>query len=215
MQAYQRQFIEFILRQKALSFGDFTLKSGRCSPYFFNAGVFNTGAALAELGRYYAAAVMNSGLEYDTLFGPAYKGIPLVSATAIALATGHDQDRPYCFNRKVAKDHGEGGVIVGAPLQGRILLIDDVITAGTAIRDSMQLIAKAEASLAGVIIAMDRQERGQGAQSAIQEVEQQYRAKVVSIITLTDLFEYLQEHAQYRDLLPQFAAYRKKYGIEL
>lgn len=213
MQAYQRQFIEFALRQKALLFGDFTLKSGRQSPYFFNSGVFNTGAALAELGRYYAAAIANSGIAYDTLFGPAYKGIPLVSTAAIALATDHKQDKPFCFNRKVAKDHGEGGTIVGAPLQGRILIVDDVITAGTAVRESLNHIEQAQAKLVGITIALDRQERGQGEKSAIQEIEANTGAKVVSIVTLTHLMAYLAEQAQLKNYLPKFEAYRAQYGV--
>jgi len=171
MQDYQQQFIRFCLDRGVLRFGEFTLKSGRVSPYFFNAGLFNTGGAVLELGRYYARALVNSGVEYDMLFGPAYKGIPLVTACAAALADRHGQDRPFAFNRKEAKDHGEGGQIVGAPLAGRVMVVDDVITAGTAIRESRDIIAGAGATPAGVLIALDRQERGSGEHSAVQEVE--------------------------------------------
>jgi len=182
MRDYQKAFIEFALSRNVLRFGEFTLKSGRVSPYFFNAGLFNTGSALARLGRYYAEAIVDSGLAFDVLFGPAYKGIPLAATTCVALADHHERDMPYCFNRKEAKAHGEGGNIVGSPLQGRILIIDDVITAGTAIRESMQLIETAGAKPAGVVIALDRQEKGSGELSAIQEVEQQYGIPVLSIV---------------------------------
>lgn len=193
MKAYQREFIEFALRKQVLRFGEFTLKSGRKSPYFFNAGLFNTGRDLAQLGRFYAAALNESGVEFDLLFGPAYKGIPIATTTAVALADHYDRDVPYCFNRKEAKTHGEGGNLVGSALQGRVMLVDDVITAGTAIRESMEIIAANQASLAGVMIALNRMERGQGELSAIQEVERDYGCQVIAIITLNDLISYLEE----------------------
>jgi orotate phosphoribosyltransferase len=213
MQDYKREFIEFAIQNQVLRFGQFTLKSGRISPYFFNAGLFNTGAQLARLGRYYAAAIQDSGVAFDTLFGPAYKGIPLASAAAIALAEHHDRNVPWCFNRKEAKDHGEGGSIVGAPLAGRILIIDDVITAGTAIRESMEIIQAAGAQAAGVVIALDRQERGKGELSAIQEVERNFGMQVVSIITLADLMEYLEGDATLGQHLDAVRAYRQEYGV--
>ena len=214
MKAYQREFIEFALSKQVLRFGDFTLKSGRKSPYFFNAGLFNSGRDLARLGRFYAAALVDAGIDYDVLFGPAYKGIPIASATAVLLAEVHDQDVPWCFNRKEAKDHGEGGNLVGSPLQGRIMLVDDVITAGTAIRESMDLIQANGAELAGVLIALDRQEKGKGELSAIQEVERDYQAKVIAIITLADLIAYLEEQPQMAAHLEQVRAYRAAYGID-
>ncbi|GAB4296755.1 MAG: orotate phosphoribosyltransferase [Thiohalomonadaceae bacterium] len=214
MQDYKREFIQFAIDNQVLRFGQFTLKSGRLSPYFFNAGLFNTGAQLARLGRYYAAAIQDSGIAFDTLFGPAYKGIPLASATAIALAEHHDRNVPWCFNRKEAKDHGEGGNIVGAPLKGRILIIDDVITAGTAIRESMAIIDKAGAQAAGVVIALDRQERGKGELSAIQEVEQNFGMQVVSIITLADLMQFLEGDATLGQHLDAVRAYRAEYGVK-
>ncbi|MEW6647502.1 MAG: orotate phosphoribosyltransferase [Pseudomonadota bacterium] len=214
MQDYKREFIQFAIDNQVLRFGQFTLKSGRISPYFFNAGLFNTGAQLARLGRYYAAAIQDSGIAFDTLFGPAYKGIPLASAAAIALAEHHDRNVPWCFNRKEAKDHGEGGNIVGAPLKGRILIIDDVITAGTAIRESMEIIDKAGAQAAGVVIALDRQERGKGELSAIQEVEQNFGMQVVSIITLADLMQFLEGDATLGQHLDAVRAYRAEYGVK-
>jgi orotate phosphoribosyltransferase len=195
-----------------LQFGEFTLKSGRKSPYFFNSGLFNTGAALSQLGRAYAHAIVNSGIAFDMLFGPAYKGIPLVSAVSIALADHHDRDVPYAFNRKEAKDHGEGGTIVGAALKGRVLLIDDVISAGTSVRESVQLIEGAGAKLGGVMIALNRQERGQGALSAIQEVEQSLNIKVGSIIALEQLVEYLAQQPGQAAALERIKAYRAQYG---
>lgn len=213
MKAYQREFIEFALAKQVLRFGEFTLKSGRKSPYFFNAGLFNSGRDLARLGRFYAAALNDANLAFDVLFGPAYKGIPIASATAVQLAEVYDRDVPWCFNRKEAKDHGEGGNLVGSPLQGRIMLVDDVITAGTAIRESMDLIQANGASLAGVLIALDRQEKGKGELSAIQEVERDYQAKVIAIITLADLVTYLQEQPSMADHLAQVQAYRAQYGI--
>lgn len=213
MQDYQREFLEFALDLGVLRFGEFTLKSGRVSPYFFNAGLFNTGGQLAKLGRYYAAAIEQSGIKYDILFGPAYKGIPLATTTTVALNDHHDKDVPYCFNRKEAKDHGEGGNLVGAPLQGDVLIIDDVITAGTAIRESMDIISAANANAAGVVIALDRQEKGKGDKSAIQEVEEQFGMKVVSIITMADLMEYLQDKPDMANHLEAMKAYREQYGI--
>ena len=213
MKAYQREFIEFAMSKDVLKFGEFTLKSGRVSPYFFNAGLFNSGRDLARLGRFYAAALVDSKIQYDVLFGPAYKGIPIASATAVQLAEIHDQDVPYCFNRKEAKTHGEGGNLVGSPLQGRIMLVDDVITAGTAIRESMDIIAANGANLAGVLIALDRQEKGKGELSAIQEVERDYNAQVTAIITLADLVEYLSEQPAMAQHLLRVQAYRQQYGI--
>lgn len=213
MKAYQRDFIEFAMAKEVLKFGEFTLKSGRKSPYFFNAGLFNSGRDLARLGRFYAAALVDANTQYDVLFGPAYKGIPIASATAVQLAEVHDQDVPYCFNRKEAKTHGEGGNLVGSPLVGRIMLVDDVITAGTAIRESMDIIQGNGAELAGVLIALDRQEKGKGELSAIQEVERDYNAEVTAIITLADLIEYLSEQPGMSEHLERVRAYREQYGI--
>jgi len=213
MQDYQQEFIDFALKCDVLRFGEFTLKSGRISPYFFNAGLFNTGEMLAKLGQYYAAAIADSGIEFDVLFGPAYKGIPLGTATAVALAEHHGRNVPFAFNRKEAKAHGEGGSIVGAPLNGRILIIDDVITAGTAIRESMDIIDAADAKPAGVVIALDRQERGKGALSAIQEVEQSFNIPVVSIIQLGNLIAYLENQSGKEAQLEAVQAYRNEYGI--
>ncbi|MFP1790043.1 orotate phosphoribosyltransferase [Lonsdalea quercina] len=213
MKAYQRQFIEFALSKQVLKFGEFTLKSGRTSPYFFNVGLFNTGRDLALLGRFYAAALMDAAIEFDVLFGPAYKGIPIATTTAVALAEHHDRDLPYCFNRKEAKDHGEGGSLVGSSLEGRIMLVDDVITAGTAIRESMDIISAQGASLAGVLIALDRQERGRGELSAIQEVERDYACQVISIITLKDLITYLREKPEMAEHLTAVQTYRDRYGV--
>ncbi|MBD3735268.1 orotate phosphoribosyltransferase [Pseudomonas sp. S5(2021)] len=213
MQAYQREFISFAIERGVLRFGQFTLKSGRTSPYFFNAGLFNSGKALAQLGKFYAAAVADSGIDFDVIFGPAYKGIPLAAATAIALAEQHQRDLPWCFNRKEAKDHGEGGTLVGAPLNGRVLIIDDVITAGTAIREVMQIIHGQQAQAAGVVIALNRQERGQGELSAIQEVERDYAMPVISIVSLSQVLEYLAGDNQLKQHLPAVEAYREQYGI--
>lgn len=213
MQAYQRDFIRFAIERGVLRFGEFTLKSGRTSPYFFNAGLFNSGLALARLGRYYASAIVDSGLSFDVLFGPAYKGIPLAASTAVALAEHHDRDLPWCFNRKEAKDHGEGGTLVGAPLAGRVLIIDDVITAGTAIREVMQIIQGQEARAAGVLIALNRQERGKGELSAIQEVERDFGMPVVSIVSLEQVLEYLAGDAELKSYLPAVERYRADYGI--
>ncbi len=213
MQPYKKDFLEFAIAREVLRFGEFTLKSGRTSPYFFNAGLFNTGGALARLGRFYARAVVDSGLEFDMLFGPAYKGIPLAAATAIALSEVHGRDLPYCFNRKEAKDHGEGGSLVGAPLEGRVLIVDDVITAGTAIRESVDIIRAAGAEPVGVVIALDRQERGQGELSAIQEVERDFGLKVAGIVTLTDLLAYLGEAGDQGETLRAVERYREAYGV--
>jgi len=213
MQNYKREFIEFAIENQVLRFGQFTLKSGRISPYFFNAGLFNTGEHLTRLSRFYAAAIQDSDIEFDTLFGPAYKGIPLAAITAVALYDQHQRNIPYCFNRKEAKDHGEGGNIVGAALAGRILIIDDVITAGTAIRESMEIIDAAGAKAAGVVIALDRQEKGKGELSAIQEVEQNFGLKVASIITLSDLMDYLKGDAAMAEHLEAIEAYRNQYGV--
>ncbi|MDD2159860.1 orotate phosphoribosyltransferase [Pseudomonas sp. MIL19] len=213
MQAYQRDFIRFAIERGVLRFGQFTLKSGRVSPYFFNAGLFDSGLALAQLGRFYAATVVDSGIDFDVLFGPAYKGIPLAATTAVALAEHHQRDMPWCFNRKEAKDHGEGGTLVGAPLAGRVLIIDDVITAGTAIREVMQIIQAQGAKAAGVLIALNRQERGKGELSAIQEVERDYAMPVVSIVSLEQVLEYLAEDAELKQYLPAVQAYRAEYGI--
>ncbi len=213
MQAYQRDFIRFAIERGVLRFGEFTLKSGRTSPYFFNAGLFNSGSALAQLGRFYAEALVASGLEIDVLFGPAYKGIPLAASTAVALAEHHRRDLPWCFNRKEAKDHGEGGTLVGAPLAGRVMIVDDVITAGTAIREVMQIIQANQAQPAGVLIALNREERGQGALSAIQEVERDFNMPVVSIVSLSQVLEYLACDNQLKQHLPAVEAYRAQYGI--
>jgi orotate phosphoribosyltransferase len=216
LQPYQREFIAFAIEQGVLKFGEFTLKSGRVSPYFFNAGLFQTGRALAKLGRFYAQAIVDSGLHADVLFGPAYKGIPLAAVTAAALADHHDRDMPYAFNRKEAKTHGEGGNIVGAALTGDILIIDDVITAGTAIREVMALIEQSGARAGGVMIALDRQERGQGEQSAIQEVEATYGMPVVSIVSLAQVLAYLEAHAgpEMQPHAEAIRAYRARYGVE-
>ncbi len=213
MQAYQREFIEFALERGVLRFGEFTLKSGRVSPYFFNAGLFDSGLALAKLGRFYAQALVDSGLSYDVVFGPAYKGIPLAATTAVALAEHHQRDVPWCFNRKEAKDHGEGGTLVGAALEGNIVIVDDVITAGTAIREVMQIIKGQGAQAAGVLIALDRQERGTGELSAIQEVERDFNMPVISIVSLQQVLEYLAQSAELKQYLPAVERYRADYGI--
>ncbi|AIG03779.1 orotate phosphoribosyltransferase [Pseudomonas fluorescens] len=214
MQAYQRDFIRFAIDRGVLRFGEFTLKSGRTSPYFFNAGLFNSGSALAQLGRFYAAAIVESGISFDVLFGPAYKGIPLAAATAVALAEHHGRDLPWCFNRKEAKAHGEGGSLVGAPLAGEVLIIDDVITAGTAIREVMQIIASQEgAKAAGVLIALNRQERGNGELSAIQEVERDFGIPVVSIVSLNQVLQFLEDDPQLKQHLPAVRAYREQFGV--
>jgi len=213
MQDYKREFIQFALDNGVLKFGEFTLKSGRVSPYFFNAGLFNTGDQLAQLGRFYAAAIVDSKLEFDVLFGPAYKGIPLATTTAVALSEHHKINTPYCFNRKEAKVHGEGGNLVGAGLKGKVMIIDDVITAGTAIREAMDIIDANNAKAAGVVIALDRQERGKGEQSAIQEVEANFRIEVVSIITLADLLQFLEGDSAMEQNRTAVEAYRNQYGV--
>lgn len=213
MKAYQKEFIEFAIEKQVLKFGEFTLKSGRISPYFFNAGLFNTGRDLARLGRFYAAALQDSGIAYDLLFGPAYKGIPIATTTAVALSNDYDLDVPYCFNRKEAKMHGEGGSLVGSELVGKIMLVDDVITAGTAIRESMDIINAHNAELAGVLIALDRQEKGKAELSAIQEVERDYNAKVISIVKLADVVSYLETLPEMQQYLESVKTYRAQYGI--
>jgi len=213
MQDYQREFIDFALDTGVLRFGEFTLKSGRVSPYFFNAGLFNSGSSLARLGRFYAQAIVDSGIEFDLLYGPAYKGIPLAAVTAAALFDHHGIDTPYAFNRKEAKEHGEGGSIVGHPLEGRIAIIDDVITAGTAIRESMDIIKTQGATPAAVFIALDRQERGQGELSAIQEVERDYAMPVAAITRLENLIDYLKQKADTMEDLERITKYRAEYGI--
>ncbi len=213
MKDYQKEFIEFALEKQVLKFGEFTLKSGRTSPYFFNAGLFNTGRDLARLGRFYASALEDAAIEYDVLFGPAYKGIPIATTTAVALADHHDKDVPYCFNRKEKKAHGEGGTLVGSELTGKIMLVDDVITAGTAIRESMEIIADNGADLSGVLIALDRQEKGKAELSAIQEVERDFNTNVISIVKLADLISYLESQGTMDEHLASVKAYRDQYGI--
>ncbi|MGA8988300.1 orotate phosphoribosyltransferase [Aeromicrobium sp.] len=213
MHDYQREFIEFALDRGVLRFGEFTLKSGRTSPYFFNAGLFNTGGRLATLGRSYAAAIDRSEIAFDVLLGPAYKGIPIVSATAVQLSEQLGRDVPWCFNRKEAKDHGEGGLIVGSALSGRVLIIDDVITAGTAIREVMQIVASEGAEVAGILVALDRQERGRGELSAIQEVERDFGVPVLSIIDFGQIIEYVQETGRHAEHLDSIRAYRDEFGI--
>jgi orotate phosphoribosyltransferase len=218
MKDYQREFIEFAIEKNVLRFGEFTLKSGRVSPYFFNAGMFKTGGDLARLGRFYAATLMDAKIDFDLVFGPAYKGIPIATTTTVALFDQHNSDVPYCFNRKEAKTHGEGGSLVGAPLVGNIMLVDDVITAGTAIRESMQIIAAQGAQLSGVLIALDRQEKGQSELSAIQEVERDFETQVAAIVTLGDVVTFLEEQVAVQPALAENLAaikqYRVNYGIE-
>ncbi len=213
MRAYQKEFIELALELGVLKFGEFTLKSGRVSPYFFNAGAFNTGYAAARLGRYYAAAIAQSGVEFDMLFGPAYKGIPLAALTAAALAEHYDLDVPYAYNRKEAKSHGEGGQVVGGPLAGRVLIVDDVITAGTAVREAYQIIAGSGAEIGGLAISLDREERGQSSLSAVQELKNSLGIPVISIISLADLIESLEESGEYGDWLEPVTSYRQQYGV--
>jgi len=215
MQKYKSEFLEFVIKHQILKFGEFTLKSGRISPYFFNAGLFNSGKKLAFLGKCYAAAIADSNLNFTTLFGPAYKGIPLVSAAALALATDYDFDKPYCFNRKEKKGHGEGGLIVGSQLFGDVLIIDDVITAGTAIREAVDIIKGKDAILSGIIVAMDRQEKGMGDLSAIQEIEQMYNIPVIHIINLQNIIDYLDDSnsSNLRTHAETVNTYRRKYGV--
>ncbi|TWX66235.1 orotate phosphoribosyltransferase [Colwellia demingiae] len=221
MKDYQREFIEFAIEKQVLRFGEFTLKSGRVSPYFFNAGMFKTGGDLARLGRFYAATLMDANIDFDLVFGPAYKGIPIATTTTVALFDHHNIDVPYCFNRKEAKTHGEGGSLVGAELEGKIMLVDDVITAGTAIRESMEIIKTHGAQLSGVLIALDRQEKGQGELSAIQEVERDFGTQVAAIVTLGDVVTYLEEKLEEKvanqpelaENLASIKKYRLNYGI--
>lgn len=213
MRGYKREFIELALELGVLRFGEFTLKSGRVSPYFFNAGLFNTGYALAKLGRYYASAIAESRVHFDMLFGPAYKGIPLAALAAASLAEHHGIDVPYAFNRKETKAHGEGGSIVGAPLSDDVLIVDDVITAGTAVREACQIIASAGARAAGLVISLDRQERGQGPFSAVQELKQTLGIPVISIVVLDDLVNILEESSEYEQFLEPVLSYRKRYGV--
>ena len=213
MEQYKRDFIEFSLSRNVLKFGEFTLKSGRKSPYFFNAGLFNTGADLARLGEFYAAAIQASAVDFDVVFGPAYKGIPIGTSVSVALFNRYGIDKPVCFNRKEVKDHGEGGNLIGSPLQGKILLVDDVITAGTAIRESMELISANQAELAAVLIALNRKERGKGELSAIQEVERDYQCQVLSIIDLDDLMQFIEQDPRYSSHLPEMRAYRAEFGV--
>jgi orotate phosphoribosyltransferase len=213
MRGYKREFIELALELGVLRFGEFTLKSGRISPYFFNAGLFNTGYAAAKLGRFYAEAIAQSDIRFDMLFGPAYKGIPLVTLAAASLAEQHDIDVPYSFNRKEAKAHGEGGSIVGAPLSGGVLIVDDVITAGTAVREAYQIISAAGAEVTGLVISLDRQEHGQGPFSAVQELKQSLDIPVVSIVQLDDLINLLEESSEYEEFLEPVLSYRKQYGV--
>lgn len=212
MKDYQKNFIELALQYDVLRFGEFELKSGRHSPYFFNAGLFNTGKALAEMGRCYAQAIVESGVKYDVLFGPAYKGIPLVAVTAMALHIDHGLDMPYAFNRKEAKNHGEGGSIVGSKLEGRVLILDDVITAGTAIREAIDIIDDNDGTSIGVMIALDRQEKGTGDRSAVQEIQQDYGMDVFSIIGMNDLIQYLSDQGN-EEMLDAMNFYRTQYGI--
>jgi orotate phosphoribosyltransferase len=213
MRAYKKEFIDLALELGVLRFGEFTLKSGRVSPYFFNAGLFNTGYAAARIGRFYAAAIAASEVEFDVLFGPAYKGIPLVALTAAALAEQHDIDVPWCYNRKEEKAHGEGGRIVGAAPAGRVLIVDDVITAGTAVREAHDIITSNGADVAGLAISLDRQERGQGSLSAVQELKSSLGIPVISIIQLDDLIENLEESRDYAEFLGPVVDYRRKYGV--
>lgn len=213
MKGYQQEFIEFALGVGVLRFGDFTLKSGRQSPYFFNTGLFNSGGHLARLGAFYARAIMEGTVPFDMLYGPAYKGIPLATATAMALATHHDRDVPLCFNRKEAKEHGEGGNTVGAPLAGRVLIVDDVISAGTSVRESVDIIRAAGAETAGVVISLDRQERGQGPRSAIQEIRGDFHMPVISIVTLDQVVEYLAARNDMAETLARVEDYRARYGV--
>jgi len=213
MQAYKKEFIDLAIEVGALQFGEFELKSGRISPYFFNAGLFNTGYAAARLGRCYAAAVADIDAEFDMLFGPAYKGVPLVTLTAAALAANEDRDYPFCFNRKEAKDHGEGGNIIGAPLKGRVLILDDVITAGTAIRESIAIIAAAGATPAAVFVALDREEVGTRERiSAVQQAQRDHDVPIFSLVTLSDLIEHLEDRDEFEAQLPAIRAYRNRYG---
>lgn len=213
MKPYQQAFLDFALQNDVLKFGEFTLKSGRLSPYFFNFGLFQTGSSLAKLGDYYAQTIVDSKLEFDMLFGPAYKGIPLVAVIAATLYEKHGRDYPYAYNRKEVKDHGEGGNIVGAPLKGRVLVVDDVISAGTAIREAADIVKDNKAELAGIAISLDRQEKGQGEKSASQEIEETYSIPVLNIIGLDNVIQYINETAENPELLKKINAYREQYGV--
>jgi orotate phosphoribosyltransferase len=213
MRPFEREFLELSLELGALRFGEFTLKSGRESPYFFNAGLFSSGYAAAKLSRYYASAIAHSEVKFDMIFGPAYKGIPLVTLAAAALAEHHDVDVPYAFNRKESKGHGEGGSIVGAPLAGRVLIVDDVITAGTAVREAHQIISAAGAEVAGLVISLDRQEIGRDSRSAVQELEQTLGMPVISIMKLENLIDMLEESSEYGEYLAPVLEYRGRYGV--
>ncbi|MDH5632253.1 MAG: orotate phosphoribosyltransferase [Gammaproteobacteria bacterium] len=212
MQDYEKEFLDFAIGHDVIRFGQFTLKSGRLSPYFFNAGLFNTGAMLARIGEYYAAAILDSGIEFDMLYGPAYKGIPLAAATAIALANNHDRDVPFAFNRKEAKQHAEGGIIVGAPLEGRVMIIDDVISAGLSIGEAVNVIRGMDARVAGVVIALDRQERGAGKLAAVKEVEEKFNIQVANIVSLKTLETYLEQKGGQEEHLAAIREYRQEYG---
>ncbi|CAG8548080.1 5497_t:CDS:1 [Acaulospora colombiana] len=214
LKPYQRDFIEYAISHDILSFGSFTLKSGRVSPYFFNAGKFNKGSSLAAIGTFYASVLQDTGLEFDVVFGPAYKGIPLSSSTVIALAEKCNKDVPYSFNRKEIKDHGEGGKIVGAPLEGRILIVDDVITAGTAVRESLSIIKECGATPVGVVVAVNRQEKGTGEISAVQQIEKDYGIPVLSIVNLDQIIQYIKEQGDYSEHLKKMEEYRATYGIQ-
>jgi orotate phosphoribosyltransferase len=215
MRQFQSDFLDFVVDHEILKFGEFTLKSGRVSPYFFNAGLFNTGEKIAFLAKSYADAIASSGLDFDVLFGPAYKGIPLATATSMALATNQGINKPFCFNRKEAKDHGEGGTIVGAALTGKTLVIDDVITAGTAIREAAEILADNGAVLCGIAVAMDRQEKGTGSKSAIQEIEENYQVPVISIINLENIIDYLAQASDphFQTHIDAIKSYRSEYGV--
>lgn len=213
MHDYQREFIQYSIQQGVLCFGEFILKSGRTSPYFFNSGMFNNGESLSVLGRSYASSLQNTEIEYDMLFGPAYKGIPLVAAVSMMLYQEYGRTVPYCFNRKEIKDHAEGGITVGAPLQGKILIVDDVISAGTSVRESLDIISQFNALPAGVLIALDRQERGQGQLSAVQETEQQHGIKVISVINLVNIIEYLKENADMAEHVEKIRLYQQQFGV--
>ncbi len=213
LKPHQRDFIQFAIQKNVLKFGEFTLKSGRVSPYFFNAGLFDDGLSLANLGAFYAQTLVDSDMPFDILFGPAYKGIPLGAATAVCLSSLHQKNVPFAFNRKEAKTHGEGGTLVGAPLTGKVMIIDDVITAGTAIREVINIIQAAGAEPAGVIIALDRQEKGKGELSAIQEVERDFNIPVVSIVNLSQVLDYIQDDASLSQYADAISLYRSQYGI--
>lgn len=212
MEKYQKEFIEFAIEKQVLRFGEFTLKSGRVSPYFFNSGLFNDGKSLSELGKYYASAVKHAGVEFDMIYGPAYKGIPLASTMAIAFQEQHQESYPFCFNRKEVKDHGEGGITFGAEINGRVLIIDDVISAGTSIRESVSLINAKGGSTVAAVVAVDRQERGTGALSAIQEVEQLHNIQVINIINLDNIITFLADHGEMSEHLDAINSYKQEYG---